>query len=259
MPNLVQNRRRWNEGVVAAGGLMHRAAGFGGSQSLTNANSGGALTPHGGTSPMACLWFQASNPASGATQLLFQMGTGTPAGDILGVQLTSAGVIQQFSSNGSGYSLLSDPVGAIAANTWYFLELIWGGTTNQMTVYDLAGVTARGGSTASNGPQVNVNKPITLGNHSSGANPLSGRIDSFGWWPQGVPAALTFTGNASDPLWHNGQAIDASQVIAISPTNLVAFINFDQASGSSTWTDNSGGGNDLTATGTVTSQPGAGF
>lgn len=243
-------------------GQQHRSAGFAGAQNLINLNTGGAFTPHGVTNPQACMWFQVPNPASGAYQSLMYMGDGTGAGgDVLGIHITPAGLLGVWSSNGALYSETDSLGGALVANTWYFVVATWGGFFNASSaIYDLNGVTGRGGSAGSGGVQVNVTKQLEMGQAPAAlGRPLTGQIDSFGFWPQGIPAPLTGGAGAFDPLWHNGKAIDAAEVIGISSTNLAAFYNFNDPTGSLQWRDDSGLGNPFTATGTITSQPGAGF
>lgn len=253
----------WTTNLVPVGAGLHFSAGFSGAQSLTNLNAGGALTPHGGTNPQACMWFQVANPVSGAYQALMYLGDGTGAGgDVLGIHVTPAGLLGVWSSNGGLYSETDSIGGALVANTWYFVVATWGGFFNASTaIYDLNGVTGRGGSAGSGGVQVNVTKPLELGLAPAAlGRPLTGRIDSMGFWPQGIPPPLTSGGGGGfDPLWNGGKAIEAAQVLSLSAVNLAAFYNFNDPAGSPLWTDDSGLGNPLTAVGAVTRQPGAGF
>ena len=79
---------------------------------------------------------------------------------------------------------------------------------------------------------------------------MIGEVDSLMWWPKS-------TGISSTTLWNNGKALDFSGLP--NTTNLAAFWQMDEAGGSATWKDSSGGGNPLTATGVVLSAGGAGF
>ena len=254
MPNPVRDRRLFFGGNAV---MAHRAAQFQGAQSLANPNSSNQFNLSAGTTlGTVGFWFRLDAFAANY-QKMFALGD--PAGaasDQWAVQINgSTQNVTSVYSNGAGYNAV-EQAGFVATLGQWFLVFAGPGTgsTIYINLYDQAGPLA-GGSAGAIGP-INqpTHQPLQLGAGKGGVSPFTGTIDSFGIWPSRLLTAPEQTA-----IWNNGKALDFAHLPASALVGLALWADLDDASGALTWTDATGGGNPLTATGAVLSVKGAGF
>jgi len=274
MPNRVRYRRLLaaQTGVMATG---HRSAGFAGAQVLSNAGNGVFRGP-AGTNAFTAFWFKLDTLLAATYYSLFDIGI--VANEVMGMRIDGpTGHLVSFKydnsagAGGPGVFGTVDSGFTPLAGQWYYAECNWGGVVTS-NIYNGSGASVGGasGTPAGDGSYKQILTPaLYVGQRSDGTFGITGEMDSFAHWRSGNPAGgttlaayLPDSGKARDYSDYAGSSqfseVGAGQA-ATTGASLSVWYNFDQVTGASTWLDSSVNAVQLTATGMVTSQRGAGF